>query len=85
MIHMVVQRLIATEKKEKEMNLMEKLLLTPSEAAELYSVSRSKMYALIKAGRIPCVKLEADHLLRVPLEGLKELIQQSREGSATTK
>jgi excisionase family DNA binding protein len=71
--------------KETKMNFTDKLLLRPSEAAELLSVSRSKIYELISSGRIPSVKLEADHLLRIPMAGLKELIQKAEEQRKSEK
>ncbi len=52
---------------------IERLLLRPSEAAEVLGVSRSKCYELIASGAIPSVRLERGKLVRVPLEALKRL------------
>jgi excisionase family DNA binding protein len=49
-----------------------KLLLRPSEAAELCSMSRARMYQLIASGEIPCVRFEG-RMIRVPLAALEEL------------
>ena len=58
-----------------------KLLLRPSEAAELVSLSRSKVYELIRDGTIPSVRL--GKALRVPARELEawaaELAAQSMQ------
>ena len=46
-----------------------RLFLTPAEATELVSVSRSKVYELIRDGTIPSVRLGKS--LRVPLRELE--------------
>jgi excisionase family DNA binding protein len=38
--------------------LMDKLLLTPREAAEVLSVSRSKLYQLLAAGELQSVRID---------------------------
>ena len=43
---------------------MEKLLLRPSEAGDALGVGRSKIYALLKTGEIPSIRLGGS--LRVP-------------------
>ena len=53
---------------------VEKLLLTPSEAAKVLSISRSKLYELIGKGRLSTVRIDTSR--RVPTEALAELIQQ---------
>lgn len=61
---------------------MEKLLLTPEEAAEVLSLSRSRVYALMCAGLLGSVKIGGSR--RIPAEELRryvaELLPQS--GSA---
>jgi len=49
--------------------VMEKLLLRPEEAAELISVGRSKMYALLAAGDLPSIRV--GHSVRVPVRALQ--------------
>lgn len=50
----------------------EKLLLRVREAAELLGVSRSHLYELIQAGRVPVVRLGAS--VRVPRVWLERLV-----------
>ncbi len=52
---------------------VEKLLLTTSEAAEVLSISRSKLYELIGQGRLSTVRIDTSR--RVPAEALVEFIQ----------
>lgn len=47
---------------------MDKLLLTPEEAAERLSVGRSKIYALISEGRLRSVRLGGSR--RIPAAAL---------------
>ena len=58
---------------------VEKLLLTPSEAAKALSISRSKLYELIGQGRLSTVQIDTSR--RVPAQVLVEFIQhlQHRE------
>ena len=52
---------------------MDKLLLTPAEAAQVLSISRSKLYELIGRGRLTTVRIDASR--RVPRQALDEFIQ----------
>ena len=52
---------------------MDKLLLTPTEAAKVLSISRSKLYELIGQGRLTTVRIDASR--RVPTQALVEYIQ----------
>jgi len=64
------------------MNVSERIMLRPSEAAEAIGVSRSKAYELIAAGTIPSVKVGG--CVRVPVDRLKTWVdQQVREQSET--
>lgn len=56
---------------------IERLLLRPAEAAELLGVSRSKMYELVAAGRIPSVRLDGGRLIRIPFQALKALVENA--------
>ena len=62
-----------------EAKIVEKLLLTPSEAAKALSISRSKLYELIGQGRLSTVQIDTSR--RVPAQVLVEFIQhlQHRE------
>lgn len=48
---------------------MEKLLLTPEEAAEALSIGRSKLYQLLAAGALQSVTIGSSR--RVPVEALR--------------
>jgi excisionase family DNA binding protein len=52
---------------------MEKLLLTPEDAAELLSIGRSKVYDLIGDGRLASVRIDSSR--RVPMSALLEFVQ----------
>jgi excisionase family DNA binding protein len=51
---------------------MDKLLLTPAEAAEVLSISRSKLYELIGQGRLTTIRIDTSR--RVPREALVEFV-----------
>ena len=51
---------------------MDKLLLTPAEAAQVLSISRSKLYELIGQGRLTTVRIDASR--RVPRRALVEFV-----------
>jgi len=51
---------------------MDKLLLTPTEAAQVLSISRSKLYELIGQGRLTTVRIDASR--RVPRRALVEFV-----------
>jgi excisionase family DNA binding protein len=59
---------------------MDKLLLTPSEAAKLLSISRSKLYELIGQGRLSTVRIDTSR--RVPASALAEFIQHLQHEEA---
>jgi excisionase family DNA binding protein len=52
---------------------MEKLLLTPEEAAELLSIGRSKVYDLMGDGRLASVRI--DSCRRVPMSALVAFVE----------
>jgi len=60
---------------------MEKLLLKPTEAADLIGVGRSKMYALLAAGELPSVRVGGS--VRVPATALR--IWVDRQARAATR
>lgn len=51
---------------------MEKLLLTPNEAAAMLSVSRSKIYELLSARKLGSVRL--DGCRRIPVHELRAYV-----------
>jgi excisionase family DNA binding protein len=61
----------------------DKLMLRPVEVADAIGVSRSKVYELIAAGRIPSIKLAG--CVRVPVDALKELIARQLADGAERK
>lgn len=52
---------------------MDRLLLRPTDAAELISVSRSRIYELIAAGTLPSIRIGSS--VRVPVAALQAWIQ----------
>lgn len=58
-------------------NGMEKLLLTPEDAADLLSIGRSKLYELIGDGRLASVRIDASR--RVPMSALVEFVERLQE------
>lgn len=52
---------------------MDKLLLTPEEAAERLSVGRSRIFELIGSGRLRSVRLGASR--RIPVVALAEFVE----------
>ena len=52
---------------------MDELLLTPEEAATVLSIGRSKVYELIRDGRLASVRIDASR--RVPAEALTEFLE----------
>jgi excisionase family DNA binding protein len=59
----------------------EPILLRPAEVARLLGVSRPEVYRLIRAGKIPAVRL-APRVLRVPRRALEDTLAQLLEGGA---
>jgi len=53
---------------------MERLLLKPTEAAEVIGLGRSKTYQLISSGVIPSVRIGKS--VRVPVVALRNWIEQ---------
>ena len=67
------------------MNVSDKLMLRPIEAADAIGVSRSKVYELLSRGEIPSVKLGG--CVRVPVDALRgwitqQLADRAKEGTA---
>jgi len=54
------------------MDRMEKILLRPTEAADLIGIGRSKVYELISKGELPSLKIGTS--IRVPLAELRQWI-----------
>ncbi len=52
---------------------MERLLLTPEDAADLLSIGRSKLYELIGDGQLASVRIGASR--RVPMSALVEFVE----------
>lgn len=53
---------------------MDKLLLTPEEAAEALSIGRSKLYQLLAAGALRSVTIGSSR--RVPVEELRAFVEE---------
>lgn len=56
---------------------MDKLLLTPVEAAALLGIGRSKVYELMRTGTLASVRI--DNCRRIPVEDLADLVQRLRD------
>ena len=59
---------------------MDKLLLTPTEAAEVLGIGRSKVYELMRSGTLRSVRI--DSCRRVPVEDLSALVTRLRTTGA---
>jgi excisionase family DNA binding protein len=57
---------------------MDKLLLTPEEAAERLSVGRSRIFELIRSGHLRSVRLGASR--RIPAVALIEFVEELLAG-----
>jgi excisionase family DNA binding protein len=59
---------------------MDKLLLTPIEAATMLGIGRSKLYELLASGNLASVHIGSCR--RVPLDALLDYVAQLQERSA---
>ena len=57
---------------------MEKLLLTPEEAAELLSIGRSKLYQLLAGGSLQSVTIGTSR--RIPVQALRAFVDDVLAG-----
>lgn len=55
---------------------MDKLLLTPEEAARAIGLGRTKVYELLRAGVLESVQIGSAR--RVPVEALREFVERLR-------
>jgi len=60
---------------------MMKLLMTPEEAAETLSISRSKLYELMSAGEVESMRIGGSR--RIPFDALEDFVDRHREGSGS--
>jgi excisionase family DNA binding protein len=58
---------------------MEKLLLTPGEAAEMLSISRSKLYELLASNELESVRIGGSR--RIPTAALDDFVAQCRSNA----
>lgn len=59
---------------------MERLLLRPTEAADVIGIGRSKVYELLARGELPSIRIDGS--IRVPMDELRQWIaQKAREGA----
>jgi excisionase family DNA binding protein len=69
---------------QTETDQLEKILLRPSEAAEVIGVSRARAYELIAKGVIPSMRIGSS--LRVPVEALRAWVAgQLHDGDTSPK
>lgn len=65
---------------QKEHVDMERLLLRPTEAADVIGIGRSKVYELLARGELPSIRIDGS--IRVPMDELRQWIaQKAREGA----
>lgn len=60
-----------------------RLMLTPEEAAATLGISRTRIYALMAAGRVESVLVGRSR--RVPLAALEEFVARLRDDTATPR
>ena len=60
--------------------LMDKLLFTPSEAAAVLGIGRSKVYELLNDGHLTSVRI--DRCRRIPADELVALVERLRSAAA---
>lgn len=63
--------------------MAERILFTPTEAAEELRLSRSKVYTLIKTGTIPSIRIGG--VLRVPADALREHVARETAAACTSQ
>jgi excisionase family DNA binding protein len=61
-------------------DLMDKLLLTHEETAEVLGICRSKVYELLRAGAIESVRIGASR--RIPVAAVTEYVERLRQEAA---
>jgi excisionase family DNA binding protein len=59
---------------------MEPILLRPTEAAKLLSISRSRVYELLNLGALPAVKLGGTSW-RIPRAAIEQLVQEAMKAT----
>jgi excisionase family DNA binding protein len=57
-------------------DVMDKLLLTPLEAAQALGIGRSKLYELLQSGQLTSVRIGSCR--RVPLDAVHDLLAELR-------
>ena len=62
---------------------MERLLLTPTEAAAALGIGRSKLYELLRRGIVPSVRIDTSR--RIVAADLPAVIEQLRRKSAVVE
>jgi excisionase family DNA binding protein len=60
--------------------MMEKLLLRPTEAAEVIGLGRSKMYELLAKGIVPSIRIGKS--VRVSVAALRNWVEQQEQKQA---
>jgi excisionase family DNA binding protein len=64
---------------------VDKILYTPTEAAQALGISRSTIYVLLASGEIPSVRIGSCR--RVPVDGLRRYVARlaKKDGALTTR
>lgn len=58
---------------------LERMLLSPEEAAEVLGVGRAKVYDLMSEGRLASIKL--GRCRRIPMASIRRLVEPSQESA----
>ena len=61
---------------------MDKLLLTPSAAAEVLSVSRTTLYVMLQRGELESLKVGAAR--RIPADALRDWLDRQRQAAGSS-
>lgn len=62
---------------------MDKLLLTPTEAAETLGIGRSKLYQLLRSGAVSSVRIGSCR--RIPAASLPDLVTRLQQDSEAAR
>lgn len=73
------------ERRPNPLPWRKRLLVTPDEAANILSISRSKLYELIDAQKIPAFKIDGETSVRIRTQWLIERVDGQQEGKAVSE
>ena len=62
---------------------MDKLLLKPTEVAEILRIGRSLVYGMLASGELPSIRV--GHCIRIPIESLQRWLKAQENQSRETQ